>query len=452
MVKGKPWTPATLREVGGTEGVGVTFLEETFSSPQANPKHRLHQKAAQAVLKALMPETGTDIKGQMRAEGELQSVSGYMERPREFADVIHILDGELRLITPSEPAGPGDDPSAVSPRARYYQLTHDYLVHSLRDWLTRKQRETRRGRAELRLADRSSLWNAKPENRHLPSVLEWANIRLLTKRGDWAEPERRMMRKAGWIHGSRTLTVLILLGLLAWGSVEGYGTLRASSLVEALRTASTTDVPALVRQLEAYRRWGDPRLKTLVQNPDDNSREKLHGSLALLPVDATQVDYLVNRLLKATPSELLVIRDALKPHRSSLTPKLWTVLESGQPGDVSLLPAASALADYDATSERWESAGGKVAQALIRVNPVFLGRWLDALRPVRTPMTTSVAAIFRNAVLACSAITCLMAWVISGLGGAARTVPTETMRPRSKTRARGMAKLWPVRGAMHGES
>ena len=32
MVKGKPWTPATLEEVGGTEGVGVTFLEETFSS------------------------------------------------------------------------------------------------------------------------------------------------------------------------------------------------------------------------------------------------------------------------------------------------------------------------------------------------------------------------------------------------------------------------------------
>ena len=33
------------------------------------PKHRLHQKAAQAVLKALLPETGTDIKGQMRSEG-----------------------------------------------------------------------------------------------------------------------------------------------------------------------------------------------------------------------------------------------------------------------------------------------------------------------------------------------------------------------------------------------
>ena len=63
------------------------------------------------------------------------------------------------------------------PATAYYQLTHDYLVHSLRDWLTRKQRETRRGRAELRLAERAALWEAKPENRHLPSALEWANIR-----------------------------------------------------------------------------------------------------------------------------------------------------------------------------------------------------------------------------------------------------------------------------------
>ena len=52
MVRGKPWTQATLKEVGGAEGVGVNFLEETFSSPNTEPKYRLHQKAAQAVLKA----------------------------------------------------------------------------------------------------------------------------------------------------------------------------------------------------------------------------------------------------------------------------------------------------------------------------------------------------------------------------------------------------------------
>ena len=60
---------------------------------------------------------------------------------------------------------------------RYYQLTHDYLVPSLRDWLTRKQKETRRGRAELLLADRAAVWNARPENRQLPSLLQWFQIR-----------------------------------------------------------------------------------------------------------------------------------------------------------------------------------------------------------------------------------------------------------------------------------
>ena len=37
MIKRKPWTPAILREVGGMDGVGVTFLDETFSSPRSNP-------------------------------------------------------------------------------------------------------------------------------------------------------------------------------------------------------------------------------------------------------------------------------------------------------------------------------------------------------------------------------------------------------------------------------
>src|SRR5262249_13506575 len=129
MVKGKPWTPATLRAVGGTEGVGVTFLEETFAASTAPPPHRLHQKAAQAVLKALLPETGTDIKGHMRSQPELLAASGYASRPRDFDELLRILDSELRLITPTDPEGKEDaDRSTVPAGARCYQLTHDYLV------------------------------------------------------------------------------------------------------------------------------------------------------------------------------------------------------------------------------------------------------------------------------------------------------------------------------------
>jgi serine/threonine protein kinase/tetratricopeptide (TPR) repeat protein len=392
MMKGKPWTPATLREVGGTKGVGVTFLEETFGASTAPPEHRFHQKAAQAVLKALLPESGSDIKGQMRSRQDLLEASGYANRTRDFDDLIRILDPELRLITPTDPEGSPNEREQTAPGGQYYVLAHDYLVHSLRDWLTRKQRETRRGRAELRLAERSASWSAKPENRHLPSALEWASITLLTKKTDWNEPQRKMMRRAGRLHGWRTVGLVMLVSLITWGVIEGYGTLRASALVESLQKVGTPDVPAIVKQLSGFRRWADPQLTRALQSTDD--REHLHASLALLPVDASQVDYLFRRLIKATPNELHVLRAALKPHQATLVSKLWTALDSAQPGDVGLLPAASALADYDADSPRWESMGGKVTQALIRANPVYLGAWLDALRPVRTPMTTSLGAVF----------------------------------------------------------
>ena len=51
---------------------------------------------------------------------------------------------------------------------------------------------------------------------------------------------------------------------------------------------------------------------------------------------------------------------------------------------------------YDPQSPRWEAVGGKVAQALVTVNPVYLGAWLDALRPVRDKLTAPLATIFRD--------------------------------------------------------
>jgi serine/threonine protein kinase/formylglycine-generating enzyme required for sulfatase activity len=403
MLKGKPWTPASLRAVGGTEGVGVTFLEESFSTSTAPPEHRYHQKAARAVLKALLPEAGTDIKGHRRSQQDLLEASGYASRRRDFNDLIRMLDSELRLITPTDPEGKEEDPespASVESGQKYYQLAHDYLVPSLRDWLSRKQKETKQGRAELLLADRAAVWNARPEDRQLPSLPQWLSIQLLTRKKHWTESQQKMMRKATQYHAVRGLLVVFVLLLAGWGSYEGYGRFKAHALQERLLDANMNEVPTIVQDMATYRRWLDSPLHDAYAKAeqDHDHRKQLHTSLALLPVDVSQVNYLYGRLLNAEAAEILVIREALEPHEKALVDKLWAVIESSERGKESQrLRAAAALATYDPHSQRWAKVQDTVANELVRVPAVHLGAWMESFRPVRRQLQAPLAAIFREA-------------------------------------------------------
>jgi formylglycine-generating enzyme required for sulfatase activity len=422
MVKGQSWAPATLKEIGGAAGVGVAFLEETFSARTAPPGHRRHQSAARAVLQALVPEQGTDIKGQMKSRQDLLAASGYARQPADFDELLRILDAEVRLITPTDPEGAalGGEPGALregepgasatgvgplvadapgSPGERYYQLTHDYLVPALRKWLTRKQKETRRGRAELRLAERAALWNARPENRHLPAWWEWLNIRLFTRRKDWTAPQQRLMRRATRFHALRGLVLAACLALVGWLGWEAYGRLRAQALRERLLDAGTADVPAIIADLEPYRRWADPLLREAyaeaAAQPD--ARRQLHAALALLPVEPERADYLMGRLLDAEPHQVAVLRQALAPHRQRLRSRLWAVVrrpprrKEGQ-----RLRAACALAAYDPDGAGWRRASAAVVRQLVAENPVHLGPWLKGFRPVREQLLKPLADVFRD--------------------------------------------------------
>jgi len=407
MMKGKAWTPASLKAVGGTEGVGVTFLEETFSAATAPPEHRYHQKAARADLKALLPETGSDIKGHMRSYAELLEASGYGSRPKDFDDLIRILDNEIRLITPTDPEGQDANSDSVlqtKPGQKYYQLTHDYLVHSIREWLTRKQKETRRGRAELLLADRAAVWNVRPENRQLPSLLQWLNIRWWTQKKNWTPPQKKMMAKAGKYHAMRGLMVGVLLAVATFTGLtirdqveEQRKATHAAGLVQAVLNAETAQVPDIIGKIVGYRQWTDPLLREENDQAATKPRQKLHASLALLPVDATQVAYLHGRLLDAEPHEVPAIRDALAPHKDALLEKLWAVVESPEKSKESQrLRAAAALAKYDPESEKWAKASGPVVDQLVAENPVFLGLWMEDFRPIKGKLLESLRSIYGN--------------------------------------------------------
>ncbi len=82
MVKGKPWAPATLKEVGGTEGIGLAFLEETFSASTAPPEHRLHQKAVQSVLESAIARDGHRHQGTDAITSGIARSLGIREPPQ----------------------------------------------------------------------------------------------------------------------------------------------------------------------------------------------------------------------------------------------------------------------------------------------------------------------------------------------------------------------------------
>jgi hypothetical protein len=271
MMRGKEWLPATLEKMGGTSGIGMTFLEETFSSASAPIEHRVHQAAARKVLAALLPVAGTQLKGHMIPAEQLQEVSGYAARPDDFEDLLLVLDQQLRLITPTDllgqrfqdEASPGADSkdtsvndghrrraADVSPpasehvqnyRKAYayrspevvmevplgadpgdsgvcYQLTHDYLVPTLRNWLHLKQRETRRGRAELLLHEQAALWQDRQSGKqYLSTLWEWLSIRVFTEKKRWSDAERAMVRASDRLYLVRFAAVTTVVLLMAFG-------------------------------------------------------------------------------------------------------------------------------------------------------------------------------------------------------------------------------------------
>ncbi len=394
MMKGKEWVPETLKKVGGTSGVGATFLEETFAASTAPPEHRLHQKAARAVLRDLLPETGADIKGYMRSQTELLEASGYSSRPQDFDELMRILDSEVRLITPTDPEGGGEEgDSAIQTQTgqKYYQLTHDYLVHSLRDWLTRKQKETRRGRAHLKLVDTSATWNAKPENRFLPNWWETLSIRIFTNKNTWTAAQKVMMSKAARVHGIRgVVTALAAVALLVaalsvrQSVVRDQNQQRADGLVAALVNAELAQVPEILNGFDDFRIWTEPRLRTALTQYSDDSAAHRNASLGLLLSDPEQLPYLKTQLLQADPEDAALLVKLLRDHAQELIPELWRIVEVPEAGEAAcLLQAASALAVYDASQEgKWKAQGGRIVDALVLENPLRVGPWVKALRPL----------------------------------------------------------------------
>ncbi len=404
MIKLRSWTAETMVELGGAQGTGVAFLEETFHGRSAAPERRLYRDAARAVLECLLPPEGTDIRGNMRPERELLECSGYANSPDDFARLVTILDSELRLITPTDPAGQSHESdrsaSAMQSAEHFYQLTHDYLVPAIRTWLTRSKRATVRGRAELRLSERGAAYQSQRHVRQLPSTWEWISILALTRKRNYKENERRLMRAANRHHLWRLAAAAVVVVLATWIAIEASGRLRANGFMRSLATAATADVPQLVRDISPLRRWMDPQLRQAFL--DGRDKERLHAAMALLPIDDGLLDYLVEQLLVADADTIGPIRQTVSLYgdRDATEGILWKHLGETNEVPSRRLRAAIGLAQIGASDDpRWEAVSGDVFEAWIDdvvANPSNFDRWLQMLRPIGKVMEQPALAAFAD--------------------------------------------------------
>ncbi len=419
MLKNKPWVPDSLRQMGGTEGVGVMFLEDTFSSSSAPPSHRYHEPGARAVLEALLPETDTGIKGSHRPASELVQLAGYEDRPRQFKELIEILDTELRLITPVDlgaistdenasesPVRQTDDPSSSNLSINQnYQFAHDYLVPSVRQWLVRKQQESREGRALLMLRDRTRAWHARLNNRQLPSWWEHLEIVRWTHRGAWSDQEQRMMRRAARVHGQQLLLWAILLfavlGLFSgilYHNRKQRQTIIADNLVEQLLHVRDGEIPSLLRELTTHREWTLPRLQLRWERASD-PQQRLRAGIGLthLQNDPPEpvVDLLESSLLEAGPEAFDVILAELGPEDPSRLHRFWQLVTAGADPQKGF-HAAVALAVWDADNERWSDTTEWLVDRLVEQSPTQLPGWIELLEPFSARLVKPLTEAYRN--------------------------------------------------------
>jgi hypothetical protein len=388
--QGRRLTIGAYREIGGIQGA----LERRADEIVDNLDDAEREVCRRIFLRLTQPGERTEDTKRRASFDEL--IASEAERAT-VEEVVRKL-ADARLITtegrertakagaqPAEAEGrerPAQQPGERQP-PRYVEVAHEALI---RGW-TQLRRWIDKDRAGLRLHLQLTAAAREWEEHNGDTGYLYQGTRLAHAR-EWAKAHPQELN-----FGERKFLE---------ASVQQELYFKASQLVEAIRVAETRDVPPLVKQLADHRLWEAKRqlIDQIIINHDEDSKERLHVSLALLPEEDKQVEYLYHRLLKASSTELPVIRDALKQYQERLVQerlveRLWRVLE--QPKDEGqYLQAASALALYDQSNPRWQKVGSKVAQALVTVNVVYLSTWLDTLRPARDKVTAPLATIFRN--------------------------------------------------------
>jgi eukaryotic-like serine/threonine-protein kinase len=313
MLKGRPWVPDTLDTLGGVEGIGTQFLEETFEAEHAPVKRRIHQTAARNVLASLLPDAGTDVRTRFRSLGELQEISGYKGNAAAFRDLIQLLDTELKLISPTDRfesttggstrSSFDSQDSLTAHETASYQLSHDFLIPSLREWISKKQLETYLGRVQSQFTEIAGLWSGRQAKRFLPSWVEWLKFSLLIPGKSMTTEQRQMMKYANRRHLTSTFVVLLCVvsGSLFFRSWQQWWGREA--LLKELASARLAEVPSIAVRFRQIADLNKTLLPDIAKDEGLAPDRRLAAEMVLLQQDRSRFKGIIDNLVATPPME-----------------------------------------------------------------------------------------------------------------------------------------------------
>jgi formylglycine-generating enzyme required for sulfatase activity len=187
--------------------------------------------------------------------------------------------------------------------------------------------------------------------------------------------------------------------LAGWFTLSHYQQLNADLLYANLLKVNTVEAPAVAHQLQAHRGRLAGKMKEDLGSFPAGSRQRLHLSMALLPSDPAQADFLVGAALtNGTPESVQAIRDALTTTSVPVLGRLWGSLTNLQVRPESRFRAAALLAGLDVSNASWQAVGPDVARLLLAENITQAAQWANLFRPVRTAVSTTLReAYFQRA-------------------------------------------------------
>jgi formylglycine-generating enzyme required for sulfatase activity len=177
--------------------------------------------------------------------------------------------------------------------------------------------------------------------------------------------------------------------------------------VNRLHTIKLESAPECLCELAPHRSRARDILRLLRADPVLDSKVCLLASLALLPDDVDQVEYLCERLVTGSLDEFPLIRDALLPHRAAVAATLWSILESPRALEADgrrPFRAGVALATFDpptspATAQRWQAHAELIARQLVEAvtyNPAMYGSLVQVVSPAASVLLAPLVAIARH--------------------------------------------------------